>query len=181
MFFALVTMRDGLKTLMACYQGHDYWLRYTRRSSKASGNVATTDKENVSIQQIRGGRWGKERRSLCSQFHRWRSPKLNSSGIVDRWNKITHHSALLKLAVIIIVSSVTTTTKRSSRILVQGSRKIGCHAHITIIDIEYRVQSWATTQAYDSWMSELKIARLMETTEECHTGYPTGGGTAMKR
>ncbi len=26
----------------------------TRRSSKASGNVATTDKENVSIQQIRG-------------------------------------------------------------------------------------------------------------------------------
>ncbi len=84
---------------------------------------------------------------------------------------------------------------KSSRILVQGSRKIGCHAHITIKKCieypEYKVEPQHKRTIRDKKMSELKIALsdgncittrtlyfVSLPAEECHTGHPTGGGTA---
>ena len=88
--------------------------------------------------------------------------------------------------------------RKSSRVLIQGSRKKGCHAHITIKKYiaypEYKVelQGKATVRNLrKKRMSELKAdlstQKCVATrslffvslpTEDAHTGHPTGNGVA---
>ena len=92
------------------------------------------------------------------------------------------------------------THSKSSRVKVQGTRKIGCHAHIIIKKCvfypDYEVQDDGTTVAVRTLkrrrMQELKQqlekdASLVQTTtayfismptEDAHHGHPTGGGVA---
>ena len=88
--------------------------------------------------------------------------------------------------------------RKSSRVLIQGSRKKGCHAHITIKKCmaypEYKVelQGKATLRNLrEKRMSELKadlstqkcvatriVYFVSLPTEDAHTGHPTGNGVA---
>ena len=88
--------------------------------------------------------------------------------------------------------------RKSSRILTQGSRKKGCHAHITIKKCitypEYKVelQGKATLRTFlERKMSELKADLFAQRcvairivyficlpTEDAHTGHHTGNGVA---
>ena len=88
--------------------------------------------------------------------------------------------------------------RKSSRVLIQGSRKKGCHAHITIKkciaypDYKVELQSNATLRTLQGKrMPELKAALSMGKcvttrivyyvslpTEDAHTGHPTGNGVA---
>ncbi len=88
--------------------------------------------------------------------------------------------------------------RKSSRVLIQGSRKKGCHAHIMIkkcvVYPEYKVElqgKAALRTLRERRMSELKADLSAEKcvatrivyfvslpTEDAHTGHPTGNGVA---
>ena len=121
---------------------------------------------------------------------------------MEKW-LVTHHLVLLKTnSSTVNLGTITTrkNRKKSSRVRIQGSRKMGCLAHITIkkctLYLDYSLQPDEGGKSMIRTLKEKKMAALKANlcknaqnvttktmyyvslpTEDSHQGHPTGAGT----